>query len=233
MSRERRWDHPISQRPVTPFGSPSPAFRPPSSRVVEQAQRRIRAAVHARHYAVPQSLHHLLSRSGATPARLRRRPAVPDMDTVHVAPVEPMLDQPLRRRGPPLFTPAPLGLTPLLVRDPSVELAHGGRRLLHDHTSREAQQLQSRGLVAHAFDSTVQGGLRPEHPVENRRAVPRLTARPSLPVGITVPRVSHTADEFVGAGGTEHVQHHTERALRTASLAMSPSAACPASASAQ
>lgn len=155
MSRERRWDHPISQRPVTPFGSPSPAFRPPPSRVVEQAQRRIRAAVHARRHAMPQSINHLLAGRGTTPARLRRCPAVPGMDGIHVLPVEPVLEQPVRRRRPHLLTSAPLSLAPLLVRDPPVELPHGSRRLLHDHTAREAQQLQSGRLVAHTFDSTV------------------------------------------------------------------------------
>lgn len=137
------------------FREPLARFRPPPSRVVEQAQRRIRAAVHARRHAMPQSFNHLLAGRGTTPARLRRCPAVPGMNTIHVLPVEPVLEQPVRRRRPHLPTSTPLSLAPLLVRYPPVELPHGSRRLLHDHTAREAQQLQSGRLVAHTFDSTV------------------------------------------------------------------------------
>lgn len=122
-------------------------LEPPPSRIVEQAQRRIRAAVHARRHAMPQSFNHLPAGRGTTPARLRRCPTVPGMDGIHALPVEPVLEQPVRRRRPHLFTSAPLSLAPLLVRDPPVELPHGSRRLLHDHTAREAQQLQSGGLV--------------------------------------------------------------------------------------
>jgi hypothetical protein len=53
----------------------------------------------------------------------------------------------------PLFTASALGLSPLLDRDPPIQLGKTRLRLLHDHATREVQQLKTRRSIARMFES--------------------------------------------------------------------------------
>lgn len=63
------------------------------------------------------------------------------------------LQKPLGRRRTPILCPPPCGLPVLLDRDPSIQLGKTRLRLLHDHATREVQQLKTRRHVGHVFDS--------------------------------------------------------------------------------
>jgi hypothetical protein len=99
-----------------------------------------------------QCLDRLLPGDRTAPAALGRRPALTGVHGVDVRAVEPVLEQPLRGRGPHLLAPAPFCLASLLHRDPAVDLGEGCRRLLDHHASDEAEQLKPRRLIVHVFD---------------------------------------------------------------------------------
>lgn len=65
------------------------------------------------------------------------------MESIHVRPVEAVLDQPLGLRRAPLLALAALGLPAFLLCDPLIELGEGCRRLLDHDAAGEAQEIET------------------------------------------------------------------------------------------
>lgn len=125
----------------------------PADLLRDDLQRRVRIAVRAgldmlvqcppRHVLADPLDAGTLRHMTPTPVDPRGRAPGPD------AP----LDQPLRRKRTPLLAASAFGLSPLLDRDPAIQLGKTRLCLLHDHATRKAQQLKARGCIGHAFDS--------------------------------------------------------------------------------
>lgn len=89
---------------------------------------------------------------GGGPCVLPGRVAAAGVDGHGVAAAEAAVDEPLGRRGSPCFTDPALSLAALFVRDPPVDLCQACRRLLHEHSPGEMQQLKAgRRIFVHVL----------------------------------------------------------------------------------
>ena len=117
---------------------------------VQDPQLRIRATeaarLHAGHERTPNGVR--VSRFRPLPRHL----AAADVHRIrHGVAVQPVLDQPVRRRRPRGLTPLSLGLPALLGGNP----AAGAVEVLLLDAFEEAEQGEARGLVVHTFDSMI------------------------------------------------------------------------------